>query len=103
VLVDVNRTIAQATNTLSLAQNVQCFVGASSNNDLVIKPRASLNIAVKAPVTIKLDWFGANSAASYAIDIKESGTYIVKNPIQVVSNDVTVSSNSQSISVCKQS
>jgi hypothetical protein len=103
-LIDVNRTLAEASHFLQLSPDAQCISSSSvAKEEIDIKPQSSVTVTIKAPKTLKFNWFKESPDAAYAIEISTSGTYVLQNLIEKESNVLNVSGDMQSVTICKQS
>jgi hypothetical protein len=103
-LIDVNRTLAEASHFLQLLPDAQCVSSSSvAKEEFDIKPKSSLTVTIKAPKTLKFNWFKESPDAAYAMEIRTSGTYVLQNLIEKESNILNISGDMQSVTICKQS
>jgi hypothetical protein len=103
-LIDVNRTLAEASHFLQLLPDAQCVSSSSvAKEEIDLKPKSSVTMTIKAPRTLKFNWFKESPDAAYAIEISKSGTYVLQNLIEKESNVLNVSGDMQSVTICKQS
>lgn len=104
ILMSVNRTLAEASNSLLLSLDAQCVSSSpETKREIDIKPKSRVTMTIKSPKILKFNWFKGSPEAAYAIEISKSGTYVLQNVIERESNVLNVSGDMQSVTICKQS
>jgi hypothetical protein len=101
ILKVVNRTLAEASSSISRVSDSSCQSSlAMVGTEIVIKPNSSATIKTTGPRTLKFNWFPESPDTAYVIEIKESGTYVLRNLIEKESNNLKVSGEMQSVLMC---
>ena len=100
VIVDVNKTILNATSSFQLSEQTTC------NEDVVqgeveISTTETLLIKIAKKQQLGFNWINRDLSSSFVIDVNEPGIYSVRNPGLKSKNSLQVSGELQSISVCK--
>jgi hypothetical protein len=102
-LVDVNKALIEGSSGVQPTLDGHCPSSQSQSTDLLsVKPQSSIQVLVKRPVHLLVNWFPAKLEAAYALEIQEPGIYVIRNSIEKESNELVISGDMQSLESCSQ-